>query len=223
MTDTHTSPSTGTHAGNGSAELRRSREEQTRFERRALETASIAELAGGATAAAFAIIALAGVAPLTFLPIACMVAGAALALAAVTAGRAVTDRESLAGGPGAELVGGAAALVLGLLSLIGLVPGVLSPVAAICLGCALFVSSFLPAGRETPAASGARAGRVGEGPAAVQGLVGVGAILLGVVSLVGIASWTTVLVALLSVGSAMILSAIALLVRAGFLPAPGAA
>ncbi len=201
MEDIHTS----VHSGNGSAEVSRT----TRTEERAgpaASAASFTEVAGGAAVAVFAIIGLAGGAPAVLLSIACIVAGVGLALSAPAAGVRAGDLEGtprriLAGGMSVELLGGAAGAVLGLLALIGVGRVVLPAIAAICLGGALFFASVVPFGR-----AWSRRMPVGEGTGAVEGLVGLGAVALGIVALTGAAPVTLALVALLGIGTAMILT-----------------
>ncbi len=196
---------TSVHSGNGSAEVHRSTRDEGRLAA-GISAASFAEVAGGTAAAVFAIIGLGGGAPAVLLSIACLVAGVGLALTApVAAGRSRdvqgTPRRILAGGLTVEMLGGAAAALLGLLALIGVGRVALSSVAAICLGGALFFAGAIPAGR-----AWVRRMPVGEGVGAVEGLVGLGAVALGVVALTGAAPVTLALVALLGVGAAMILA-----------------
>jgi hypothetical protein len=170
---------------------------------------------GGAATATLAIIALAGVAPLLLLEIACIVAGVSLVMGAMGAGlgtRRASGGAAKIGGASAsfELVGGLAGVVLGILAIIGLAPVLLCEIAALALGGALLLSSILPARPGLFGIHEAWAEHVGEGAAAVQGLAGLGAVVLAILSLVGILGPALTLVALLCVGAGLLLTGAAL-------------
>ena len=128
-------------------------------------------------------------------------------------------------GMSAEMLGGIAGIVLGILALIGLVPMLLVEVAAIVFGATLLLSSGTTHRLNEMInlrASGDHAQHVThEAVAAATGadvLVGLGAIVLGILGLVGIASHTTpllALIAILAVGVAELLSGSAVGARMG--------
>jgi hypothetical protein len=161
---------------------------------------SIAEAVCGAGTVVLAIIALAGAMPGFLASIATIVLGVALIAhgGAVAARlRELTQetspygwdaRAELGGGMGAELIGGAAGVVLGILALLGVGAPVLIPIAVILAGGALLLGA---------PASGA------------QALAGVAGVVLGIVALAGVAPLGVVLVALLVLGAAVVLSGVA--------------
>ncbi len=110
---------------------------------------------------------------------------------------------------------GVAGIVLGVLSLLHLVPNVLTPIAIIAFGAALVFSSnavwqlFLL--RRTMRPGGARGGELlasemASGSAGLQALAGMTAIVLGILALAGLNELTLSLVALLVLGSALVLT-----------------
>lgn len=188
------------------------------------------ESMGGVAVIVLAILALAGVLRPVLTDIAGIVFGAAFIVegAALAArhtavmdqiGESRLDQVEMGGGMTVELVAGLAAIALGILSLVGLVPGVLMPALVITGGAALVLSAgavqrindiraeafgFSPTARAVTrtAVSSAAAGQV---------LAGLGAGALGVLALVGVgdpAILTTV--GLLVLGSAITLSGTAL-------------
>src|SRR5215472_6231280 len=189
------------------------------------------ESMGGVAVIALTIVALAGVLRPVLTEIAGIVFGAAFliegaALAArhtsimeqAGAGTAV-DQLELGGGISVELVTGIAAIALGILALVGIVPAVLTPVLVITGGAGLILSAgavqrlndmrsdLLGVGRSeraiaSSAVSSAAAGQV---------LAGLGAGTLGILALVGVGDpivLTTV--GMLVLGSAITLSGTAL-------------
>jgi hypothetical protein len=119
------------------------------------------------------------------------------------------------GGMTAEAAGGIAAIVLGILALIEISPLILLPVASIVLGASLLFSAgavdqFLanPAGREFSSRAAGPA-LVGMGSGA-QVMVGLAAIVLGILGVVGFAPLTLTLVAMLCVGTAVLMTGAAL-------------
>jgi len=172
-----------------------------------------------------AIVALAKVYPQYLMPIACIVAGAALILKSAsvasrflplwreTGGTSGSEIE-LGGGMTTELVAGAGSIVLGILALIGFYPVTLAACAVIALGAALLMG-----GGETYRVSQLRgfdawrnqAARgvhlMAESAAGLESLAGIAAIVLGIVALcVNAYPLTLVLVGLLVVGSAELLA-----------------
>lgn len=194
-----------------------------------VETGSFAETIAGAGAVALAILAIIGVLPIVLGAIATMAVGVGLflgggSIAARTRqidptprGRAV--RRQIMGGLGMEALAGASGAVLGLLALLGINSLTLLSVAAIVLGGALLMASAatsrLEADLDRMAASGEHhmsheAVYVASGS---DFLVGIGAIVLGILALTGWAPLTLSLVAMLAVGAAGMLNGSSLAVR----------
>lgn len=179
----------------------------------------------GAGAIILAIIGLAGVQSFYMAAIACIAVGAALILegAVLMAKHAEmvtdfdptrSDRIEAGGGVSAELLGGGAGIVLGILALVGIVPMILLSVALIAFGACLLIGATMtshlrnfamepstehPALREvaheaTIAASGA------------QALVALAAVVLGILGLVHFVPLTLTLVGMLVLGAAIVLN-----------------
>jgi hypothetical protein len=193
---------------------------------------ALGETFGGAAAVALSIIALVGVLANYLAPIATIVIGGALlfegaAIAAryrkliyeLGAGR-LTEAE-LGGGLTAEFLGGVAGVVLGILSLIGFVPVTLMAVAAIVFGGVLILGGSATArlNHLVISESGAHqrvkaiAREAVLAGAGAKSLVGAGAVVLGILSLVGMVPMTLNMVALLGIGSVIFLSGSALATR----------
>jgi hypothetical protein len=185
---------------------------------------SFTEMIAGGGALALAIVALAGVLPSVLAAIATIVVGAGLLFAglgvaaryaevSVEIGDEPAENTELTAGMTAEFVTGAAGIVLGILALLGTVPAILLPVAAIVIGAGLLLSAGvtsrlngLTLERVATSEGGRRLAREAVTAAAgTQALVGIGATVLGILALVGTAAMTLILVALLSLGSAMLL------------------
>ncbi len=180
----------------------------------------------GAAVVVLAILGLAEVQTFYMLTIAAIAAGAALLAegAAIMArfsklvheidgGR--STRGELGSGMTTELAGGVAAVVLGVLALIGMMPVTLTAIAAIVLGASLLLSSGTTSRladlelmhtyrrHETMHEVTRQAAMAAAG---TQALVGLAAIVLGILALIGFEPVTLTLVALLSVGAALLLS-----------------
>jgi hypothetical protein len=187
---------------------------------------SLTEAIAGLGAVVLAIVALAGLFPAYLGPIAAIVLGVALLfeggsiaarysrlLGEVVASHRVASE--LGGGMSAELLGGAGGIVLGILALLGLAPDVLMSVVAIVFGGALLLGSSATwslnhlivehwyAGHET-ARRVARS--MVSAAAGAQVLVGIGAVVLGIVALVGMHPMMLSLIAILAVGASVALS-----------------
>jgi hypothetical protein len=177
------------------------------------------EAIAGIGVVVLAILGLAGILPLYMTAIATIVAGAAL----LFGGGAVASRfdylrrhaadeakfAELSGGVSVEFVGGAAGVVLGILALIGMVPATLLPVAAIVFGGSLLIGTsatsrlnHFPTIGETQTQGDYWAREATAGATGAQLLIGLAAIALGILALVGFSWMTLTLVALLCVGSA---------------------
>lgn len=191
---------------------------------------SIAESIAGLAAVVLAVAGLLGAHPRMFASIATVCAGGALLLergAIATRlrrlARALGAGDSdIAGGLGAESVVGIAAVVLGILSLFDVGALVLLPVSTILLGAGLLlgsaamagVNSFRIAGGPAPSDAVGRIAR--ESVYASVGahvLVGLGAIVLGILALLGVDPIAMTLVAMLGLGCVVLLSGAAILGR----------
>jgi hypothetical protein len=126
----------------------------------------------------------------------------------------------LAGGMSAESLAGIVGIVFGILSLLGAVPRILEPVAMIVFGGGLLLGSAASSRLHAVGFKGA-----GESAMNVmrevlnlslggQVLVGIGAIVLGILALLGIAPLMLTLVAVLAVGASLLFSGSAVGARA---------
>jgi len=121
------------------------------------------------------------------------------------------DKQSeFGGGLGAEFVAGITGVVLGILALLGLYPAVLIPVAIVVFGGGLLLGSALTMDLGSIGLDYDRGGRMSRdatrAASGMQVLVGLGAIVLGILALVGFAPGTMSLVALLAIGTSILLS-----------------
>ncbi len=206
----------------------------TEREKRSVEAAgagAATEAIGAAAAIVLAIIGLSGALPMAMMAIATIVLGAALLLdaGAVAAryrrlvgesfggeGRAV--RAEVGGGMSAESIAGVAGIVLGILALLGLYPVVLSSIALIAFGAGLLFGSgakgrfaSLSTERHDLAATTRRVlDEALNFTAGGEVLVGIGAVVLGILALLGLQPVTLVLVGYLAVGVTMLFSGSAL-------------
>ncbi|APR80023.1 Hypothetical protein A7982_05370 [Minicystis rosea] len=185
---------------------------------------SITEALCGVAVVVLSIIALAGNSPGFLASIATIVLGVAL----VAQGGSIASRyrqllhdvtaygsdarAELGGGMGAEIIGGAAGIVLGILALIGVGTGVLLPIAVIVFGGSLLLGSSstvdlsmmgVPVQHERFAHVTRQASLATSG---MQALVGISAVVLGILALVGLDTVVLTLVALLVLGGAVLLS-----------------
>jgi hypothetical protein len=199
-----------------------------RRSRKAMAGGSLAEGLGGAAAVILAIIGLAGSLPRYMAAVATIAIGVAfIAQGGTVAARWSALRESAGGvehattefgaGMSAELLGGAAGIVLGILALIGLVPNLLLPVALLVFGGTLLLSSAseydlgrMGGGYDARWATIVR--DVAAGAAGMNLLVGVAAVVLGIIALLAprAAGMTVTLVGLLVVGAAILLAGAAI-------------
>lgn len=186
---------------------------------------SILEALCGAGTVVLAILALAGLLPGYLIAIAVIVFGVALLaqggavasrfqqLVRETTPMESDTRAELGGGVGAELLGGAAGVVLGILALIGVGGAVLLPIGVIVFGGALLLGSATAADLGHMGGSSfaherfAHATRQASVAAAgTQALAGIGAIVLGILALLGLDPMVLTAVGLLVLGAAVILS-----------------
>jgi len=187
-------------------------EEQRELTFRAITGGSALEALGGVAVVALAIVGLTGIIPRYLAPIATIAYGVALAAEGASVASRFTQlaradgliqRAEIGGGAGAELVGGLAGGILGILALIGIAPVVLISVAAIVFGAAMLLGAGSEA-RMSALASAAGHSTVGSavmGSAGIEVLVAVGAVALGIVALTGIAPMSLALIALLILGA----------------------
>jgi hypothetical protein len=178
----------------------------------------------GAAAVVLAILALAGVYPVYLAPIATIAIGAAVLIkgGAVTARSPYLRDEAgeftmpvdVNGGMSTELAAGAAGIALGVLALIGIAPAVLLMVAVIVFGGALlmgggetfrlaqFGQRYFVAEETTRIAA--------ESAGGAETLIGLAAIVLGILALTGVQPTTLTLVGLLIIGIAQLACGLAL-------------
>jgi hypothetical protein len=210
---------------------------ETATDRRALEMAgagATAEAIGAAAAIVLAILGLTGILPDAMMAIAAIVLGVAVLLDAGTVGARYSRlmheaaeghrlvRAQVGGGISAGTVAGVAGIVLGILALLGLEPMLLCSIALIAFGAALLFGS---ASKSRFASFGTTHHGMAEPShraideairfsAGGEMLIGVGAIVLGILALLGTEPMTLVLVGFLGVGAAVMLSGSALGARA---------
>lgn len=222
----------------GKPAMERRREEREEHEEHEIEQSmkvvsggTTTEALGGAAVITLSIIGLANVVPGYMMAIATICAGAALLIEGgaimirhsklareAQAGRPKTTKTELAGGWSTELLGGAAGIVLGILSVIGIIPDILSAVAVIVFGGTLLLSSGTTSRlRELETLREHQHGTLHAvtrqalvAAAGTQALVGLAAIVLGILGLVFLANaalaTTLTLVGLLCVGSSLLFS-----------------
>lgn len=179
---------------------------------------SAVEALAGLGAVVLSILGLAGPIVVPFASIAMIAAGAALLFEAAAVG-ARSARPHVAAGEiertvvksaiGSDAIAGLGAVTLGILALIGISPVTLLPVGAILLGAGLLLSAGGPtvlsgrhgSGRAEVLAHDALAASSG-----VHALVGAGALILGIIGVIGSTPMLMTLIATLSVGAAQLLT-----------------
>ncbi len=183
---------------------------------------SVIEALGGIGVVALAIIGLAGIVPEDLAAVAAIAFGIALAAegAAVAARYSElirsgdkTQEMEVGGSAGSELLGGLAGAVLGILALIGIVPMTLLAVAAIVFGASILLGAGTASRMSTLTQRTGSHPLVSETLAATAGaqvMVGIAAIALGILAIVGFVPMTLTLVALLCLGSAALIQGSAL-------------
>lgn len=195
---------------------------------------SIAEAAGGLGAVVLAILALANILPIWLAPIAAIVLGGALFLqggAMATRFHSLLAKTSPAhvssvqfgSGMGAEILGGIAGVVLGILALLHIVPVTLLTVCAIVFGAALLMASgsnarlnairFRDPSVESYDWIHHVTAEILAAADGVQVLVGLGAIVLGIIALDTARPLTLDLISFLAVGGSVLLSGPAVAAR----------
>lgn len=197
-----------------------------------ISAGSLAEGIVGAASGTIAIIGLFGLYPVVMLSVAAIGAGAALLLqGGAVAGRlpALLDEaeenrmesSELGGGMVAEFLGGSTGVVLGILSLMSVGPRILLPAAVIVLGITLLLSSGISARmnsvvihRSEESDHLREVGRQSvEAAAGAQMLIGIGALVLGIVALSGVNPVPLSLAAMLGLGVSDLLSGTAIAAR----------
>ena len=183
-----------------------------------VEAGSLGEAVGGAAALVLAILALIGLLPLTLASIAAIVLGVGMLVGGATLSRRFSlglppavmprVRQEVVGALGMQAIAGIAAVVLGVLALLGVRPLLLLSISVLVLGGALLTGGAGMA-RLARSARWLR-GEVGR-PGQVESVypvagwweaeIGVGAVVLGILALTGHAPATLTIVALLSVGA----------------------
>jgi hypothetical protein len=201
----------------------------TTEERKTVEVAgagAATEAIGAAAAIVLAIIGLTGTLTSAMMAIATIVLGASLLIDAGALGarygrllRASSTEEragklELGGGISAGTAGGLAGIVLGILALLGFIPVTLCAVALIVFGASLLFGSAAKARLATLTTErhgfAERTGRVLHEAlnlsAGGEILIGIGAVVLGILALAGFEPTTLVLVGFIAVGAAVLLS-----------------
>jgi len=183
-----------------------------------------AESAGGIAAVVLTILGLTGIAPVLLTSIATISIGAVMLIKGATvsaeyfkvaqaAASNNVERAELGGGLSGEILAAIAAVVLGILSLLSIIPMILLPIAAIVLGVGLALSSgadvrlnYLRVGQqENRWYQKVLSDMVGASIGA-QVLAGLGAAVLGILALVGMAPVILTLVSMLLIGTSVLLS-----------------
>lgn len=192
---------------------------------------SIFEVICGAGAATLGILGLVGILPSLFVTIGIIAVGAGLMLAGGSIGakyqevlhssnsESSTASVAEAGsGITAETVGGAAGIVLGVLALLGVEAATLVPISLIVLGGAMAfgagatrrLSQLMVAASGAPRYKQRAANESVRGAAFLQTAAGVGAAVLGILTLVGVTTQVAInLVAVLVLGGGLLLSGMA--------------
>jgi len=187
------------------------------------ESAAATESITGAIAVVLAILGLIGVLPGVFAAVSTIAVGVALAVAGsalaahytrtLGGNELVYERHEGERGMRMEALASVGGVVLGILALIGVSPITLLPIAAIVLGGALLMVGGSAARVESltrsQVATGARPIPLEHAPYVATGsdlLVGVGAIVLGILGLSGHAPQTLTLIAMLGIGAAVLLN-----------------
>jgi hypothetical protein len=146
--------------------------------------------------------------------IATIVIGAAILLeggafgAGSFASRTATEAAAFEGGVSTMFLGGVAGIVLGILALLGIAQMTLLSVAVLVFGATFLLSGpSVSSAVYEGAAQGTTAVReVGSAGAGGHVLVGLAAIVLGILALIGISQLTLILVALLTLGAGALFS-----------------
>jgi len=124
------------------------------------------------------------------------------------------DRTELIGGIGTEVFGGAVGVVLAILSLAGVVPSVLIPVAAIVFGGALLLGGAAQPELASLAPGRNSRAQAVEASGGIMVIVGIASAVLGILALLDVGPiFVLTLIALLCVGAALVFAGGALAAR----------
>lgn len=183
------------------------------------------EAIGGATAVVLSIIGLARIFPGFMAAVSAIALGVALLFEGgfiaseysrilKHSGNGKLGTAELGGGLSTQALAGGAVIVLGILALLGIESWVLLPVSALILGAGVLfgsgVVSRLNAIKIESSEENERAQRIAQemvsATAAGQLLVGLSAIVLGILALIGVAPDVLTLVAMLAIGASILLS-----------------
>ncbi|HKO15752.1 MAG TPA: hypothetical protein VJU87_05910 [Gemmatimonadaceae bacterium] len=186
-----------------------------------IEGGSTTEAVGGAAAIVLAILALIGILPFSLASVAAIAVGVGL----VVAGGAIAaryrrvlavpesgaTRREIVGGMGMEATAGIAAVVLGILALLGIATTTLLAASAIAAGAGLLMASGSMARLESlvrweTLQDSSRAHDPVYASAGSEVIVGLGAVVLGILALTGIDPLTMILVAMLAIGASLLMS-----------------
>ncbi|WP_294952348.1 hypothetical protein [Sulfurovum sp.] len=197
-----------------------------------LESGNMTVVVAGAAAVALSIIGLAGILPIVLVSAAAIAIGVSLVLAGIavaaekkkilasTQGGRYTSSGMFTVGIGLETIAGVASIVLGILSLLKMDPAVLLGADVIVLGMAFLAMSATDArenANKLNAPELTKAHRISYESAKVaidiQILVGISTITLGILSIIGIAPVTLLLVAFLAGGASLAIKGTTLGVR----------
>ncbi len=185
-----------------------------------LTAGSTSEALAGTCGVVLAIIGLAGMAPMYMMTIGVIVIGAAFLMegAALMARYAevtefTTDRVELGSGISAQLIGGAAGIILGILALIGVAPQILSSVAILVFGGCLMLGTGMTRHSKAVRTSSltgeqrmAAAREVAVVMSGAEALVALAAVVMGILAVVNIAAMSLTLVGVLILGASFAFS-----------------
>jgi hypothetical protein len=182
-----------------------------------MERGSVGEALAGGSALILAILGLIGLLPQSLGAIAFIAAGLALLLGGASVAARIAEvagaalgRQTVARGMELVALAGTAAIALGILALVGVVPSTLLGIAALVLGVGLLAQSAavyrLEATLEFRAPSGVRMNQFVRTSSGTDAALGLGVIVLGILALTGPSALTLCLIAALAVGAALIFS-----------------
>jgi hypothetical protein len=182
----------------------------------------LSEGAAGIAAIVLAVIALAGISAAPLASIITIVVGVGLMAQAfnsaaerskaMAAGASASQSVEVGGEAMVDLLTGVTGIVLGILALVGINAVHLVPAALIIFGGALLLSGAIEMMPRPAAITSTAGGQTQiasyQGPVATGGLeimVGIAAIVLGILSLIFMSSWVLVLVGFIAIGAAMLM------------------
>lgn len=194
----------------------------------AMAGGNMAEAIAGAGAVVLTILALLNVLPMILLSIAVIAGGAGMMFQGSTIAGEYSNLLSsqdtgelhnlnIQSGLSIEALTGAAGIALGILSLLGLIPALLTAISAIVLGCGLAISSKsisrLNKLKIMHSGASESARHIAHGAVDTAStshvFIGIGAVVLGILTIVGLSHILTV-IGVLAVGAATLLSGMAI-------------